>query len=164
LCWWPTLARMSGEKMKLSRWRLPLVVGSVVVLAGAIAVGAGVLIAHGQKPHTSPAAYASSAVSPSPSGVARPDDPHGQKACELNEEARDADTLSNDAVILRILREAQQSPNQDVQFDAQMLVDRQTLSNHEIARGGNDLELVLGGRNASLDMGTHCIKNGYLYR
>ena len=149
---------MSGE-MKVSRWRLPLVIGALVVLAAAIAVGIGALIAHDQKVSPSPAAFASKSAVPSmgPSVLA---DPHGAKACELNEEARSADTLKEDAVLLRILREAQQSSNQSIRFDAQMLMDRQTLTNNEMARGGGDLEMVFGGQKASLEMSTDCIKAG----
>jgi hypothetical protein len=149
---------MSGE-MKVSRWRTPLVVGGLVVLAAAIAVGVGALIAHDQAARPMPAAFSSPSASPS---AIQSSDSHGQKACELNEDARSRDALGEDALLLRILNEAKQSTNLDIRFAAQMLFDRQALANAELKRGGDDLEMILGGRTASLKMSTDCVKAGLI--
>lgn len=146
---------MSGE-MKVSRWRLPLVIGSVVVLAAAIAVGIGTLIAHDQAAKPTPAAFASKASSPS----AAVGDPHSRKACELNNQARANEKLGDVPTVQAIYDEAEQSKDSTILFAAQVLYDKQQISNREIARGGDNLDLALAAFGASVEMTTACINIG----
>lgn len=143
----PTLARMSGE-MRINRWRVPLLVGGAVVLAAAIAVGVGVLIAHDQGPRPTPAAFASSAATPS-------GDPHARKACELNREAYDDERLNDGPVVLRISHEADASSSPAVRAAADELVHKQ--ADVDEAEPSTILNLM----TASLKMRTACIYEGY---
>lgn len=139
--------------MKINRWRLPLVVGSVVVLAAAIAVGVGVLIAHDRSARPSPVAFASQSPTMSAAELA---DPHGAKACELNNEAYDAEQLQDDAIVLRISHEADQSDSPAIRAGADEVVGQQVK-----AKSGEVAD-VLGLMTASLKMRTACIYEGLL--
>lgn len=146
MCWANTLARMSGE-MKVNRWRLPLVIGGLVVLAAAIAVGAGVLIAHDQKAEPRPAAFASASA---PGG-----DSHARKACELNKEAYDAERLNDGPLVLRISHEADASASPAIRVAADELVSKQADVDDEVPA------TLLNLMTASLKMRTACIYEGY---
>lgn len=111
------------------------------------------LIAYDQNVKTLPAAFATQSASPLPAGA----DPHGAKACELNKQARDEDRLDDDAVVLRIVREARRSGDRGVQLAAQMVLDRQA-----IAIGGEP-EAILELFGASVKMTTACVNAGFGY-
>lgn len=142
---------MSGE-MKVSRWRLPLVIGGLVVLAIVGAVGIGALIAHDQKPE--PVAFSSPTASPL--SAAAKADPHGAKACELNNEAYFAERLADDAVVLRISHEADQSSNPGIRVAASALVDQEV-----VAKSGKTAD-ILDLMTASIKMQVACISGGFL--
>lgn len=143
---------MSGE-MKVNRWRLPLIVGALVVLAGAIAVVAGVLVARDQ--------VARAAPSPSASSAAGPADPGGRLACGLNKTAGEQDRLLNPDAIGAIRGAAKESPNDSIRIRAEMLSQRYELA--AAARGGrNEARFTLDLHTASLELRTACIQAGYL--
>jgi hypothetical protein len=142
---------MSGE-MKVSRWRLPLVVGSLAVVAATGAVVVGTLIAHDQNARPSPAAFASQTASLSAAAAA---DPHGAKACELNDQAYFGEQLADDAVVLRISHEADQSKNPGIRVAASALVDQQV-----VAKSGKTAD-ILDLMTTSIKLTTACVVAGF---
>ncbi len=78
----------------------------------------------------------------------------------MNKEAGEQDRLGDDATLLRILNEGKQSSSFEIRFRAQMLYDEQVISSAAEKANSGDLELLLAGQKASIEMQTACISEG----
>lgn len=151
----PAPVLLVASPKKRLRWEIPITVAAVGVVLALGVSAVGHFRSHGSE------SAGASVPSASPSASPAPADPHGQKACQLNREAASQDRLGDDATLLRILNEGKQSASFDIRFSAQMVYDSQVISNAAEKNNSGDLELLLAGHKASIEMQTACVKQGF---